>query len=56
MFLFRTKENAQRKYVDLIYEAVTKWPNWDPPKTIRVSTASPLGLPARLTVLHKTAR
>ncbi|KAH9969490.1 hypothetical protein BC827DRAFT_1262721 [Russula dissimulans] len=35
MFRFRSKKNAQRKYVDLIYEAVTKWPNWDPPKTIR---------------------
>ncbi|KAI9458823.1 hypothetical protein F5148DRAFT_1150944 [Russula earlei] len=34
MPLFRTKENAQRKYIDLIKEAVAKWPNWDPPKNI----------------------
>jgi len=39
MFLFPTKENAQRKYIDLIWEAATKWPNWDPPKRIRVSIA-----------------
>jgi hypothetical protein len=37
MFLFRSRENAQRKYVDLIKEAAAKWPNWDPPKTIYVS-------------------
>ncbi|KAI0004612.1 hypothetical protein BJV74DRAFT_763147 [Russula compacta] len=34
MFLFRTKENAQRKYIDLIYDAVSKWPNWAPPRKI----------------------
>jgi hypothetical protein len=39
MFLFRTKQNAQRKYVDLIKEAAAKWPNWDPPRNIRVSIA-----------------
>ncbi|KAI0300385.1 hypothetical protein BC826DRAFT_905835 [Russula brevipes] len=32
MFLFQ--ENAQRKYIDLIKEAVEKWPNWDPPINI----------------------
>ncbi|KAH9042230.1 hypothetical protein EDB85DRAFT_1239832 [Lactarius pseudohatsudake] len=30
-----TKENAQRKYIDLIKEASSKWANWDPPKRIR---------------------
>jgi len=44
MFLFRAKEIAPRKYIDLIKEAVEKWPNWYPPKTIHVSIASPLGL------------
>jgi len=47
MFLFRTKENEQRKYVDLIKEAAGKWPNWDPHKTICVSIASPLRLLVR---------
>ena len=47
MFLFRTKENEQRKYVDLIKEAAGKWPSWDPHKTICVSIASPLSLLAR---------
>jgi hypothetical protein len=28
--------NAQRKYIDLINEATSKWANWDPPKRIRV--------------------
>jgi hypothetical protein len=37
MTLFRTKENAQRKYIDLIKEAAAKWPNWDPAKNIYVS-------------------
>ncbi|KAI0004598.1 hypothetical protein BJV74DRAFT_881176 [Russula compacta] len=32
--LFRTKENAQRKYVDMIKEVCTMWPNWDPSKNI----------------------
>ncbi|SRR6266702_1120895 len=31
------KENAQRKYIDLIKEASSKWANWDPPKRIQVS-------------------
>ncbi|KAH8989627.1 hypothetical protein EDB86DRAFT_2807796 [Lactarius hatsudake] len=30
-----TKENAQRKYIDLIKEASSKWANWDPPKRIQ---------------------
>jgi hypothetical protein len=34
MFLFR--ENAQRKYIDLIKEAASRWPNWDPPIIIYV--------------------
>ncbi|KAH9969330.1 hypothetical protein BJV74DRAFT_867972 [Russula compacta] len=34
MFLFRTKANAQRKYIDLIYDAASKWPNWIPDKKI----------------------
>jgi len=34
MFRFRSRENAQRKYVDLIKEAAAKWPNWDPPRRI----------------------
>jgi len=29
-------ENASRKFVDLIYQASTKYPNWDPPRPIRV--------------------
>jgi hypothetical protein len=37
MVLFRTKENAQRKYIDLIKEAAAKWPNWDPARKINVS-------------------
>jgi hypothetical protein len=41
MFLFRSRENAQRKYIDLIKRAAAKCPNWDPPRNIRVSTASP---------------
>ncbi len=44
MFLFRAKEIAQRKYINLIKEATEKWSNWDPPKTIHVSIASPLVL------------
>lgn len=39
MTLFRTKENAQRKYVDLIKEAAAKWANWDPARNIYVSIA-----------------
>jgi hypothetical protein len=35
------KENAQRKYIDLIKEVSSKWANWDPPKRVRVSLASP---------------
>jgi len=35
MFLFRSRENAQRKYIDLIKKAAAKWPNWDPPRNIR---------------------
>jgi len=35
MFLFRSRENAQRKYIDLIKRAAAKWPNWDPPRNIR---------------------
>ncbi len=42
MALFRTKENAQRKYIDIIKEAAAKWPNWDPARSIRVSVAIPL--------------
>ncbi len=41
MFLFRTRENAQRKYIDLIQRVAAKWPNWDPPRNIRVSIALP---------------
>ena len=44
MFRFRSRQNAQRKYVDLIKEAAAKWPNWDPPRRIYVSIAhQPLG-------------
>ena len=32
-----TKENAQRKYIDLIRETSSLWANWDPPKRVRVS-------------------
>jgi len=32
--LFRSKRNSQRKYIDLINEASSKWANWDPPKRI----------------------
>jgi len=39
MTLFRTKENAQRKYIDLIKEAAAKWANWDPARNIYVSIA-----------------
>jgi len=35
MFLFRTRENAQRKYIDLVKEASAKWPNWDPSRNLR---------------------
>ena len=38
MTIFRTKENAQRKYIDLIKEAAAKWPNWDPARRIYVSS------------------
>ena len=53
MFLFRTRENAQRKYIDLIKRAAAKWPNWDPPRSIRVSIMSsqPLVCYERLTSL-----
>lgn len=34
------KENAQRKYIDLIKEVSSKWANWDPPKRVHVSFAS----------------
>ncbi|KAI9458822.1 hypothetical protein F5148DRAFT_315756 [Russula earlei] len=34
MFLFHTKEHAQRKYIDLIKEASAKWPNWDPSRNL----------------------
>ena len=37
--LFRSKENAQRKYIELIRDAAAKWPNWDPPNKILVSIA-----------------
>jgi hypothetical protein len=30
------KERSQRKFVDLIKEADSRWPNWDPPKIILV--------------------
>ncbi|KAI9510612.1 hypothetical protein F5148DRAFT_1147463 [Russula earlei] len=36
MSLFRTKEHAQRKYIDLIKEATSKWPNWNPTREIQV--------------------
>ena len=39
MIRFRSRKNAQRKYVDLIKEAAAKWPNWDPHKQILVSIA-----------------
>ncbi|KAN0139777.1 hypothetical protein V8E53_002439 [Lactarius tabidus] len=29
------KENAQRKYIDLIKEISSKWANWDPPKRVQ---------------------
>lgn len=29
--------SMQRKYIDLIREASSKWVNWDPPIEIRVS-------------------
>jgi len=29
------KENAQRKYIDLIKEVSSKWANWDPPKRVQ---------------------
>ena len=48
MFFFRTKENAQRKYIDLIKEAAAKWPNWDPPRNIRVSIIAPWSISFRL--------
>ncbi|KAH9056486.1 hypothetical protein EDB87DRAFT_1636328 [Lactarius vividus] len=32
--LLRSKRNSQRKYIDLINEASSKWANWDPPKRI----------------------
>ena len=34
--LFQPKRNPQRKYIDLINEASSKWANWDPPKRIEV--------------------
>ena len=48
MFFFRTKENAQRKYIDLIKEAAAKWANWDPPRNIRVSIVAPWSVSFRL--------
>jgi len=33
--LFRSRRNPQRKYIDLINEASTKWANWDPPRRIK---------------------
>ena len=48
MFFFRTKENAQRKYIDLIKEAAAKWPNWDPPRNIRVSIVASWSVSFRL--------
>ncbi|KAH9167270.1 hypothetical protein EDB89DRAFT_2115623 [Lactarius sanguifluus] len=33
-FLLRSKKNSQRKYIDLINEASSKWANWDPPRRI----------------------
>ncbi len=53
MFLFCTRENAQRKYIDLIKRAATKWPNWDPLRNIRVTIMSsrPLVCYERLTSL-----
>jgi hypothetical protein len=50
MFFFRTKENAQRKYIDLIKEAAAKWPNWDPPRNIRVSIVAPCSVSFRSSV------
>lgn len=47
MFLFRTRENAQRKYVDLIKEAAARWPNWDPPRNIRVSSTAAIAINSR---------
>jgi hypothetical protein len=38
-----SKKEASRKYVDLIKGASSKWPNWDPPKTINVSELRPNG-------------
>jgi len=35
MFLFRSRENAQRKYIDLIKEVSARWPNWDPSRNLR---------------------
>jgi len=28
--------NASRKYIDLVYQASTKWANWDPPVPVKV--------------------
>ncbi|KAG2106207.1 uncharacterized protein F5147DRAFT_701415 [Suillus discolor] len=33
-----TQSNAQRKFMDLIFERTTKYPNWDPPAEITVGS------------------
>lgn len=32
--MIRSRRNPQRKYIDLINEASSKWANWDPPRRI----------------------
>ncbi|KAN0132126.1 hypothetical protein V8E53_010045 [Lactarius tabidus] len=31
-----TKDNSQRKYIDLIKEVTSKWANWNPPRRIHI--------------------
>lgn len=33
--MIRSRRNPQRKYIDLINEASSKWANWDPPRRIK---------------------
>ncbi|KAI9442790.1 hypothetical protein BJY52DRAFT_1229136 [Lactarius psammicola] len=33
--LIKSRRNPQRKYIDLINEASSKWANWDPPRRIK---------------------
>ncbi len=43
--LIRSRRNPQRKYIDLINEASSKWANWDPPRRIKVGSLLPIRLP-----------